>query len=366
MKHMFLVLFAAYLAGNVYVFVHGWKAFASAATVCRWLYAFAFWFAAFSLFFAMFARSLPLPQGFFALCYNLGSIWMVFTLYMVMALLAFDLLRIVKSDVVIFSSALGIVALLLLGGYINYRNPKVERVGIQCGSEAKVSDSDFGNLKIVAISDVHLGYATGKKSLQRYVELINSQNPHVVLIAGDLIDNDVAPVQAQRMWEELLQIKAPGGIYMVPGNHEYISRIGKVEKFLEKTGITLLRDSVVQLPGGAVLVGRDDRSNHSRKGLEELMGEAHSFSSAPVILLEHQPYDIEAKSSMGIDLQIYGHTHRGQVWPMSLLVDRMYEQSHGYRLWGTSHVIVTEGLSLWGPPFRIGTNSNIYVITLLQ
>ena len=374
MKHMFLVLFAAYLAGNVYVFVRIWKAFFSQASamqfallqtpVSKWLFAAFFWFAALSLFIAMFARNLPLPQGFFAFCYNLGSIWLVFTLYMVMILLPLDLLRVVKRDVVLIT--LVAVALLLLGGYINYRNPRVEKVEIGCDGGGEVQGA--GSLKIVAISDVHLGYATGKRALQRYVKLINSQHPDVVLIAGDLIDNDVSPVESARMWEELGQIVAPGGIYMVPGNHEYISGIGKVEKFLEKTPITLLRDSAAVLPGGTVLVGRDDRSNRHRKSMEELIGAVDSLlpdnHSAPVILLEHQPYDIAAKSTMGFDLQIYGHTHRGQIWPMSLLVDRMYEQSHGYRQWGTSHVIVTEGLSLWGPPFRIGTNSNLFVVKL--
>lgn len=371
---MFLLLFAAYLAGNVYVFVRIWKAFFSPPSVLQYavlqcaafktLFAVVFWFAALSLFIAMFARNLPLPQGFFALCYNLGSIWLVFTLYMVMILLPLDLLQVVKRDVVLIT--LAAVALLLLGGYVNYRNPRVEKVAIGCkgGGAAQGSDS----LKIVAISDVHLGYATGKRMLQRYVKLINSQKPDVVLIAGDLIDNDVAPVEAARMWEELWQIEAPGGIYMVPGNHEYISGIGEVEKFLEKTPIILLRDSVAVLPGGVLLAGRDDRSNRHRKSVEELLCAVDTLLPdshfAHLILLEHQPYDIASKSTMGFDLQIYGHTHRGQVWPMSLLVDRMYEQSHGYCQWGSSHVIVTEGLSLWGPPFRIGTSSNLYVVTL--
>ena len=245
-------------------------------------------------------------------------------------------------------------------------------------------------VKIVAISDVHLGFATRKKHLQRYVEKINSLSPDIILIAGDLIDNSIKPVEQQRMQEELGMLRAPGGIYMVPGNHEYISRIADVEAFLKKTPVVLLRDNVVLHPYGVAIAGRDDRSNRKRLSTEELLRKINETASAdkdcdnvataeaasetsgrngkeyacPVILLDHQPYEIALKDSLGVDVQFSGHTHRGQVWPMSILVNRMYEQSHGYRKWNNSHVIVSSGLSLWGPPFRIGTNSDIWVMNI--
>ena len=87
-------------------------------------------------------------------------------------------------------------------------------------------------------------------------------------------------------------------------------------------------------------------------------------STKPTLLIDHQPYEVAKKDSLGIDIQFSGHTHRGQVWPLSLLVDNMYEQSHGYRQWPHSHVYVSSGLSLWGPPFRIGTDSDMLVMTI--
>jgi len=368
---MFIGILFAYFAGNVYVFVHLWRFMHLISPFFKWLCAPLFWFAAVSLFIALFAKDLPLPDSFFRVTYNLGSIWMVFTLYMVMALLVADLSGLLFPMIRRYSSlyfpvALAFVAVLLLWGHVNYLNPKVERVAVdlssRTGSGDGVRSHDSGTpLRIVAVSDVHLGYATGKKALGKYVEKINSLHPDVVLIGGDLIDNSVRPVVEERMWEELGQIDAPEGIFMVPGNHEYISGIDSVSQFISKTPVVLLRDSVVRLPGGLVLVGRDDRSNRRRMGLDELM---KGTGDAPVMLLEHQPYDIAAKDSLGIALQFYGHTHRGQVWPMSLLVDRMYEQSHGYRKWNNSHVVVSSGLSLWGPPFRIGTYSDLWVIDL--
>ena len=408
MKYMFLGMLAAYLAGNVYVFVHMWRSLHLFSPFFRWLCAPLFWFAALSLFIALFARDLPLPDSFFRITYNLGSVWMVFILYMVIALLVVDLSGIFfplfrRYAVFSFAAAFLAVVVLLLWGYINYLDPRVERVVLDFSSRAASADvaqlrgfasedaallrdsasadvarsHDSGApLRIVAVSDLHLGYATGKKALQKYVGKINSLHPDVVLIGGDLIDNTVKPLFVGRMWEELGQLEAPGGIYMVPGNHEYISGIDSVMEFISRTPIVLLRDSVAALPGGVVIVGRDDRSNRGRKSLEMLKQEADAVAgtdavagavsgNGPVfVLMDHQPYELSEKDSLGFDVQFSGHTHRGQVWPMSLLVDKMYPQSHGYRKWNNSHVVVSSGLSLWGPPFSIGTNSDLWVIDL--
>ena len=164
----------------------------------------------------------------------------------------------------------------------------------------KPADTDGQPLKVVAISDVHLGYATNKAMLERYVDLINAERPDLVIIGGDLIDNSVVPLHHEHMEEELSRIYAPLGVYMVPGNHEYISGIDELEK-TEKAGV---------------------------------------------------------------DLQFSGHTHRGQVWPMSWIVDRMFELSYGIKKIGNSTIYVSSGLSLWGPPFRIGTDSEIVVFQL--
>lgn len=325
-----------------------------------------FWGAAVSLFAALFSRGFSLPQWLSGGLYNIGSVWLVFVLYMVLALLAVDIFNVVFSRIGNLSFQLArfgtigafcFTAVLLLGGYINYKNPRIEEVTIDLNSSAPIVKS----LKIVAVSDVHLGHATGKNSLKKYVQLINNQSPDIILIGGDLIDNDVTPLWDQRMWEELGELSAPMGIYMVPGNHEFISGIEAAEEFLKQTPIVLLRDSSVVLPCGLKIVGRDDRSNRNRLSVSDLLD---SSDDIPSILVDHQPYDVALKDSLGVAIQFSGHTHRGQVWPLNLLVDKMYEQSSGYRKWSNSHVIVSSGLSLWGPPFRIGTTSDLWVIKI--
>lgn len=376
MKFMFMAIPAAYLLGNIYIMARGWQGLnallpllhcSRGAAICiKVTFALLMAGIAISLFIALLGRNAELPQWLLGGMYNIGSIWLVFTLYMVLALLAVDILKIFVWHQPLkeygFAVAFLFTAVLLIYGYGNYRNPKIEEVTIDL---SKDDSSGKREVKIVAASDVHLGFATRKKHLQRYVEKINSLTPDIILIGGDLIDNSIKPVEQQRMQEELGMLKAPGGIFMVPGNHEYISDMADVEAFLQKTPIVLLRDSVVMHPCGVAIAGRDDRSNRHRLPVENLLkkieGEA---GTCPVILLDHQPYEVAHKDSLGVDVQFSGHTHRGQVWPMSLLVNSMYEQSHGYRKWNNSHVIVSSGLSLWGPPFRIGTNSDLWVINL--
>lgn len=317
-----------------------------------------FWTVAFALFASVGLRDARLPEALLRWMFRLGSVWMVFLLYMVMLLAVFDLAGIfVPALKPSLLYALPLTLCILAYGYINYRNPKIEHLDIKLEKEYGGSP-----LRIVAVSDVHLGYGTGVSSLKRYVRLINSQNPDLILIAGDLIDNSVKPLLQEPFAEELSALKAPMGIYMVPGNHEYISGIGACEDFLKDTPVRLLRDSVVILPGGMQLAGRDDLSNRTRKPLEELMG--MTDRTHPVIVLDHQPYELGKADSLGVDLQISGHTHRGQIWPLSKITDLIFEQSHGYRRWSHSHIWVSCGLSLWGPPFRIGTNSDMVVIDL--
>lgn len=357
MRLLFLIFMAAYVGGNVYVFVRLLQVMAGCSPWLKVLCGLLFWVVALAMVIAMMVRGVGLPDGVMKSLYFVGSVWMVFTLYMVPALLLLDLARVagmpLRNGVLIAAVA---VVCLLAYGYWNYRNPRVEHVDIELD---KALDRD---LTIVAVSDVHLGDGTGKRALRRYVEKINAENPDLIVVGGDLIDNSIVPVLRQGMAEELRRLKAPMGVYMVLGNHEYISGVEEVISFLDTTPITLLRDSVVTLPCGLQIVGRDDVSNRRREPLASLM--ARCDAAKPIMVVDHQPYKLAAADSLGVDLQFSGHTHHGQVWPVSLLTDMMFEQSHGYRKWSHSHIFVSSGLSLWGPPFRIGTQSDMAVFHL--
>lgn len=356
MKLMFLAMAAAYFGGNIYIFVRALQQMSGAPVWVRVLVGVLYWVAALAFFVAMGLRHSTLPAAVSHTLFSVGSTWLLFTLYMVIALAFSDLVHwAIPSFRGGFWVALVAVGVVLAYGHWNYRHPHV--VELELPIERPI---EGGEMRIVAVSDVHLGEGTGRKALRRYVEMINAQRPDVVLVAGDLIDNSVVPVVRDSMCEELNKIDVP--IYMVAGNHEYISGLSQVEQLLATTPINLLRDSAAALPNGVQLIGRDDHSNRRREPLAALIAKADTLR--PIVVLDHQPYHLKEADSLGIDLQISGHTHRGQVWPFNLLTDRLYEQSYGYRRWSRAHIYVSSGLSLWGPPFRIGTQSEIVSIRL--
>ena len=131
---------------------------------------------------------------------------------------------------------------------------------------------------------------------------------------------------------------------------------------MASTDIKLLRDSVVTLPCGVQIVLRDDTTNKRRSSLKKLF--AKTDIEKPIVLVDHRPKEIAKCDKAGADLHLSGHTHHGQVWPGNIITDKLYEQSHGYRKWEHAHVWVSSGLSLWGPPVRIGTRGDYAVITL--
>ena len=358
MKMMFLSIIAAYLCGNIYIFVRALQTLSGLSLGWKVVFSIGYWLAALALVLSIFVlRHIEMPEVLSQGLFNIGSVWLVFTLYMVLALLITDISRLFVPTLKTygFVVSFGFTVCLLTYGYFNYKHPDINHLDITLDKPLQGQP-----MKIVAISDVHLGNGTRKPQLQKFVEMINAQEPDLIIIGGDLIDNSLIPLYQQKMAEELNQLKAPMGIYLAPGNHEYISGMEACEQFLKGTPIRLLRDSIVTLPNGLQLIGRDDRSNRRRLPIAELMKQADS--TKPTLLIDHQPYEVTKKDSLGIDIQFSGHTHRGQVWPLSLLVENMYEQSHGYRRWTNSHVYVSSGLSLWGPPFRIGTKSDMLVM----
>lgn len=356
MKIFFLALPILYLLLNGYLFWRLWRPLLMLPLSLRVAVIILFWLFTISLFVVIMLRGSLFSEALSRVLFNFGSTWMLFSFYLFLSLTLFDLLSLVVNlpgSRLLYAAPVTLAVMLY--GYINYLNPKVEHINIEC-------EGDFEPLRIVAVSDIHLGYGTGKSQMRRYAELIMSQRPELILIAGDLIDNSLVPLIKESMEQELGLLDSKYGVYMVPGNHEYISGIGECEAFLGQTPITLLRDSVVSLRCGVQIIGRDDAVNRRRAPLKELVGRCDD--SLPRVLLDHQPSQLSKADSLGVTLQISGHTHHGQVWPLNILTNIIYEQSHGYRRWQRSHVWVSSGLSLWGPKFRIATRGDLAVITL--
>ena len=327
------------------------------------------------LFFASFFVALFLgqimPINLASAVSFVGDTYFLVMIYLLLSFLAADLARTVNSfahfapaGMMTFRfwwlmGSFGVIAIALVAGNYKFNHPEVVTLNLETISKPKQNKE----LKIVAVSDLHVGFSIRKKQLQRYVNMINAQHPDIVLIAGDFFDRAIEPVVKQNMQEELRHIKAPKGIYAINGNHEFYSgNLNAVDNFLRNAGVHLLSDSAALVDHSFYIIGRDDRTNTHRKALAELTKGLNP--ALPIILLDHQPHHLEEAQQNGIDLQISGHTHEGQFFPGNLIVKREFEQAHGYLRKGNTQYYVSSGLGIWGPQYRIGTQSELVVINL--
>ena len=309
----------------------------------------------------------------------IGSFWLAALLYFLIAVVLLDLLRLANHFLHFFPAAvvqnyaqakcltsavvIAAVALLLLGGYINSLKPRIKKLDLAVAKKS----APLKSLNLVVVSDIHLGNIVGRSRLDSIVHKINDLNPDVVLMPGDIVDEDLAPVIRQNLGEALLKIRSRFGVYAVTGNHEYIGGVEEACRYLTDHKITMLRDTSVKIAEALYIVGREDRSKNrspggSRKSLAELM--AAVDKAYPVILMDHQPFGLEEAAQQGADLQLSGHTHNGQLWPLNYIVHSIYEISWGYKRIAGTHYYVSVGVGTWGPPVRIGNHPEIVNIVL--
>ena len=305
------------------------------------------------------------PLSLAKVMYFLEWTWFIAVLYLLMAFLLVDILRLchivpysfMKDSLPGSIVVLGGVALVLSLGGIHYYHKYREPLTIETDKPLD------GPVRIVLASDLHLGFHNHRSELARWIDIINKENPSAVLIGGDIVDISVRPLLEENFAEEFSKLDAP--VYTVLGNHEYYSKEPLAEKFLSDAGITLLRDESREVCGLAV-IGRDDRTNKDRKSLSTLVDEMDSTLAGKfTILLDHQPNNLEEAENERIDFQFSGHTHRGQVWPISWITDSMFEVSWGHLRKGSTRYYVSSGLGIWGAKIRIGTRSEYLVLDIV-
>ena len=306
-------------------------------------------------------KSDSLPLGMATAMYEIGNSWLVIMFYLLMAFLVLDIGRLVHLVPAAWLKANGITSLVLtgamlvtfIGGNIHYHNKQRQEIKLTTNKHLERP------LKVVMLSDLHAGFHTRRSEVGRWVVMINAEKADLILIAGDMIDGNVRPLLAQGTAKELRRLNAPA--IACVGNHEYITGIDKSLDLLGQTGINVLRDSTVTVDG-VTIVCRDDRSNRRRKSVKQLMQGVEGDNY--VIMLDHQPYQLEEAEANGVDLQLSGHTHRGQVWPLNWVTKKMYECDYGQYRRGNTDYYVSSGMGIWGGKFRIGTDSEYAVITV--
>lgn len=363
MPAMFIVMIVLFLGANWYV-LHRLLHLMPPTPVGKWVLI-SLYILATACIFVYFLFRNSAPGWLMAGVYKTGTSWIMIFLYFLMVLLLLDLARVTKlfpmewmktGSWTAFAAVILFVTVIMVIGNIVYHNKK--RVELNITLDKTLAEP----LRIVAVSDLHLGYGIGKKEFGRWVEMINREKPDAVLIAGDIIDSDIRPLYAQGMAEVFGRFDTRYGVFAVPGNHEYITGIDKSLGFLNETGITVLRDSVTLVGNSLYIAGRDDSSNGERSTPQRLFERLDM--SKPIIFLDHQPYNLGDAVQAGADIQVSGHTHRGQVWPISWITDAIYEKSHGYLQKDNTHFFVSSGLGIWGGKFRIGSRSEYVVINI--
>jgi len=375
---LFVTIFTAVLGLiSYYVFIRGLQAIPPGSSL-RSAYTVAFWVVACSFIAGRLLEKF-LPAAFANLLIWMGSFWIGAVLYFLIAVALLDLLRLAnhlipffpraiiqnysQAKYIAFAGIIGLVVVLLLCGHINSLMPRIRKLNISIAKKSTAMKS----LNIVVVSDIHLGTIIGRARIDSIVNNINALDPDLVLLPGDIVDEDLAPVIKQNLGEALKNIKSRLGVYAATGNHEYIGGVGKACDYLASHNVTVLRDQNIKVSDSFFLVGREDRlmsrfDNHPRKDLAELM--ATVDKSYPVILMDHQPVGLDEAARHGIDLQLSGHTHEGQLWPLNYIVHSIYELAWGYKQIGNTHYCVSNGVGTWGPPVRIGNRPEIVNIIL--
>ena len=299
--------------------------------------------------------------------YEAGSPWLIAFLYLFLFFVVADIASLchlipktlMRDNAAGFAFAAALVTLLLVVGNVHYKHKYREELTI-------VTEKPLERpLTIVLASDLHIGYHNRRAELARWVDLINAEQPDLVLFGGDIIDRSIRAVEEGGFAPEFRRIAAP--VYAVPGNHEYYSDLARAKQFYAAAGITMLQDECLDV-AGIRLIGRDDRTNASRKPLKELTKLAKhaelTESTAFTVLLDHQPYHLEEAEQAGIDFQFSGHTHHGQIWPASWVTDALYEKSWGRHTRSQTQYYISSGLGLWGPKVRLGSRSEYLVVHL--
>ena len=346
-------------------------------------------FVVFSILIAFMAPA----SGFRRFMKLLSNYWLGVLMYTIMTVGIADVLRLLlkyplknlnfPGRTLLFgnvgTAVVGIICVVIITtvsiyGVINAGNIQTTKYDISIDKKAGKLDS----LNVVLIADLHLGYNIGCWQMEQMVEKINAQDPDLVVVAGDIFDNEYEALEDPDRLEKILRgIQSEYGVYACYGNHDIQEKIlagftfggkekkessVKMDEFLEKAGITLLRDEYVLIDDSFYLYGRPDyerpgRGIDERKSAQEIT--ADMDLSLPVLVIDHEPGELQELADAGVDADLCGHTHDGQLFPGNLTIKLMWENACGYLKKGDMHSIVTSGVGLFGPNMRVGTKSEI-------
>jgi predicted MPP superfamily phosphohydrolase len=298
-----------------------------------------------------------------------GLLWMVSSMYLAALFLLTDIIRLIlfiaKKEVpginaYMTAEAVFLCAVLVVFGVLNTRSIHTKHYDLTLNGEG-------GRLRAALITDMHIGDLIGASSVAKYVEALNAAKPDIVFMAGDIFDRFSLSAEVSAEIISLLKkIEAPMGVFACLGNHDRDTV--RITNVLRQAGIYVLQDEVFELRENLFVAGRKD-ARHA--GMTPLRHSARSLLDGldgTVIVLDHQPTDYALLEKAGADLILSGHTHRGQVFPATIITWFLYKKAgsahYGYWKGDTAQGVISSGAGFWGPPVRIGTRREIAVINI--
>ncbi|MFI9260418.1 metallophosphoesterase [Streptomyces sioyaensis] len=266
--------------------------------------------------------------------------------------------RLFLARAVAAGASLAATAAVGYGTATTLRGPVVKRVTIPL---AKLPRAAHG-FRIAVVSDIHLGPILGRAHTRRVVEAVNSTSPDLVAIVGDLVDGSVADLGPAA--EPLRELRSRHGAYFVTGNHEYYSGADQWVDHVRELGIHPLENARTALPGFDLAGVNDITGQTEHAGPDYDRALSGRDPGRAVVLMAHQPVTIHDTVRCGVDLQLSGHTHGGQMWPFTYVAAATNPTVAGLQRYGDTQLYVTRGAGTWGPPVRLGAPPDVTVVEL--
>jgi uncharacterized protein len=369
------VTLAVYGLLNYYVLRRGWKALAGTGALRAILLAMML-AGALSVVAGRFLEN-RLPSLFADAVTVFGYEYLIFVLYLFLLTVLVDLVRLVDAFLPFFPDSLrsartggrlafalvfGTVFLVMTAGTLQALRFRTRTVPLPIAKPAGA----LKTLRAVQFSDVHVSPVLPASRLARIIDRINGLDPDIVFITGDLASDDTPARQLLLMSEALKRLHPPLGVFACTGNHEYYGGLEKTCGAIRAGGVRILEDEAVLVADSFYVAGRRDPTAVQRGGVRVPLSEilAGLDRSRPVILLDHQPIHLEQAAEAEIDLQLSGHTHNGQVFPINVINKGIYELNWGLLKKGPAWIYVTSGAGTWGPPVRLGSTSEIVLFEI--
>lgn len=289
----------------------------------------------------------------------LGVLAIAFAVFVVEALVSWLLPQFRHALILV---AIGLVVVLSGYGWLNASRPPVLT---DLTVALRGLPSSGRGFAIVQLSDLHLGRHSSRDRLLGVVEQVNRLSPDLIVFSGDLVDDDIP--EATGLSACLRGLAAKHGVLAVPGNHDYYTGYDVFERFARRSNMTILRNARRQVGGAIEVAGIDEPAGRSvAEGGPNLdLALAGRDPALPLVLLSHRPESFERYAARGVDLQLSGHTHAGQVPPLDLFIWLFYRYAHGYHAHGAAAIYTSWGTGTWGPPMRLFSRNEIVRITLV-